>query len=186
MRIPLLCFLIVSSFLGLTGAGCKNLELREAQFVPTTLNVQNTFDRTVALHITGGRDLNRVVFEQPPRESFLNALRSAIEQQRMFRGVVTSNTADYQLTVALSNFTSVGPCDTPDTLLICGPLSIYELETRWKLVRMDNQSVVWEQAITQRGESREFEGGQRTRDARERAANATIKEGLRLISRLTL
>ena len=195
MKIPLLCLLIVFSFLGLTGASCKNLELREAQFVPTTLDLQNTFDRTVALEVAGGRDLSRVVFEQPPRDSFLNALRSAIEQRRIFRGVVTLDTADYQLTVALSDFVRVGPAQVPNAntvdvgLVLVGAsklYSIFELTTTWKLVRRDNQAVVWEQAITQVGYSTAMEGGQRTRDARERAVNATITEGLRVLSRLTL
>jgi hypothetical protein len=193
MSIQRLCLLIVVSVLGLTGASCKNLELREAQFVPTTLDVQNTFDRTVALHITGGRDLSQVVREKPPRESFLNALRSAIEQQRIFRGVVTSDTADYQLTVELSDFEDVAPQKTPTTvdlqmyaLGMSKPHSIFALKTRWTLVRRETHSVVWEQTINQRGFSTAFEGGQRSRDARERAVNATITEGLRTLSRLTL
>jgi hypothetical protein len=194
MRIPRLCLLIMFSLLGVTGASCKNLELREAQFVPTPLDVQNTFDRTVALQVTGGRDLSRVVFEQPPRDSFLNALLSAIEQQRIFRDVVTSSTADYLLTVELSDFVRVGPAPNPlarDPLTglprgALGTTSVFELKTTWKLVRLDNQTVVWGQTLIQQGLSTAWEGGQRTRDARERAVNATITEGLRLLSRLTL
>jgi hypothetical protein len=158
-------------------SGCKNLELRQTEFAPQYLDITKRFNSSLSVEIFGGSDGSQVIHEKVPTPSFRTALEGAIKNANLFKSVDKAG-GDYKLSVYLSDFISIGNEMSGETS--------FSVESRWKLTRGSDNKIIWEETVVGKGSSSTFDGGQRTRNARESSVRVAIQEGLRLLSRQNL
>lgn len=159
-------------------AGCATPS-QPAAMTPAPLAVGRQHPRTVAITVTGGSATSALGASQIANTDFETALRTAIEQSRVFAALKPAAEADYVLEAALVRL------DQPTW----GAAMKVTLQTSWSLRRRGETAAVWDQAITRSftaSAGAAFAGATRLRLANEGAARENIEEALQQIAALEL
>lgn len=81
-------------------SGCATPAKREAM-VPTNISLNNGFDHSIAVHVTGGQETNPLWTSEVSNANFKAALEDAIRQSKLFSAVIQTDKTDYRLDVRL-------------------------------------------------------------------------------------
>jgi len=159
--------------------GCSTPSQPAAMAAPV-VRVSTKHARTVSLRVTGGSETSAVHRSQISNEDLSEAVRQSVTQSELFSGVVQEGTAsDYRLEAFIARLSQP---------TMGGSLQV-TLEISWKLIRVANNSVVWEKAITSNYKTTAMEAFafvKRLRLANEAASRANISDAISQIGAITL
>lgn len=159
--------------------GCASASKPTAMVPPLTAGALHASSHSVSVNVTGGKKTNPAWTSQISDEDFTTAIKSTIEQSKVFQQVLGSEAADLHLDVMLVRM------EQP----MFGFSMTVTLEASWTLRRRSDNSVVWQKAVVSKytaemGEA--FVGTTRLRLANEGAARENIKDALTAIAELKL
>jgi hypothetical protein len=146
--------------------------------VPANASVRRTFNRSVGVSVTGGRDTNPMWTSQVSSEDFRQALEVSLQRYGVFSRVIRNAGADYQLSVTLVRLKQP----------FAGLDMTVAAEVTWRLTTNSGR-VVWQQTTNQSYKATvgdAFVGVNRLRLANEGAIRENIKVGIERISELSL
>jgi hypothetical protein len=117
-----------------------------------------------------------------PRDRYVKAVERSLLASGLFARIAPRGQADYNLDATVYKVTM----GAPDGI---GYVLIYEVTAAWKLTKASDATSLLDERITGRGRANfgdAFNGITRNTVARERAARASIAEGVTRLSSLTL
>ena len=134
---------------------------------------------SLTVTVTGGSATSSLGASKISNQDFAEAIKNSIAQSGLFAKIVSTGQSDYQLEVQIVRL------DQP----MFGASFTVNLEATWRLLRVGDQKLVWEKAITSSSTAAwnaAFAGVTRLRLANEGAARNNIQEAIAQMSALPL
>jgi hypothetical protein len=174
IAISLICIILVVNQL----VGCASAT-KSMAMTTKDIDVQNRHPYSIQVQVSGGHDTGAWDAPQISNEAFTEALVASIETSKLFTETKEDGNADYLLHVTLLDL------EQP----IFGASMEVHMEAAWVLINHGNGETVWKKAIKSQytaGAFDAFAAVARIRLATEGAARNNIKQGIELLSDLSL
>jgi hypothetical protein len=169
-----LLFLVAALVIG----GCASAAKPEAMLARINVPVhQSQSDVNVA--VIGGKETSKMWVSQISDQDFAQALQDSIMQSGLFRRVMGTGVAAYELQAFIVGLNQP----------MFGASMTVSMEVNYSLARTNPKEVVWQKAITSTYTapfSEAFVGATRLRKANEGAARKNIEQAIAEISQLRL
>ena len=152
---------------------------RVVNMTPADVSVTNKHPHTVSTEVIGGEETSALGMSKVSDAGFQEALATAILESGVFSNVVSIGGSDYHLEVVITNLGQP----------FAGFDMTVTLTAHWELTKRGASKALWQDFVSKKYTARAgdaFVGVERLRMANEGAVRENIKEGLRLLSELSL